>query len=101
MIFSKLKGGYWPNIDVLSTKAEKIVEAEQDGMDVTPFLAGSTPLKGGGFGASAKKPRHGGRVQGSNSPSPQRRNVKAQHLRESAEQIPKFTDGNEPIRQNY
>lgn len=101
MIFSKLKGGYWPNIDVLSTKAEKIVEAEQDGMDVTPFLAGSTPLKGGGFGASAKKQRnYGGRTQGSNSPSPPRR--KAQHLRESAEQIPKFTDGgNEPIRQNY
>ena len=28
LIFSKLKGGYWPNIDVLSTKAEKIVEAD-------------------------------------------------------------------------
>ena len=73
LIFSKLKGGYWPNIDVLSTKAEKIVEADNDGLDVSPYLAGSTPLKGGGFGASAKKPRS--RVN--NSPSPPRNKGKA------------------------
>ena len=58
LIFSKLKGGCWPNIEVLSEKAIKIIDADDNGYDITPYLAGNAPLKGGGYGPSPKKARH-------------------------------------------
>jgi|APSaa5957512535_1039671.scaffolds.fasta_scaffold49461_1 hypothetical protein len=54
-IFSKLKGKYWPNCELVAEKAEIVMNCDSMGADVSPYLAGFTPLKGGGFGPSAKK----------------------------------------------
>jgi hypothetical protein len=59
LVFSKLRGGYWPNIDLVSYKCEGIVREEAAGRDCTMYLAGNTPIEGGGFVASSKKPRNG------------------------------------------
>lgn len=76
LVFSKLQGGYWPNCDLVAYKCEGIVHAEQNGHDYTEFLAGNTPLKGGGFVKSAKKGRPGAKPTGSPSPT---RTSKLQH----------------------
>jgi hypothetical protein len=46
LIFSKLQGGYWPNVELVASKAAAIIQAESNGDDVSPFLAS---------GASGKK----------------------------------------------
>ena len=44
MIFSKLQGGYWPNVELVASKCHSILSAEANGDDVAPFLAsGSKP----------------------------------------------------------
>jgi len=39
LIFSKLQGGYWPNVELVASKTASIIVAERNGNDVTPFLA--------------------------------------------------------------
>jgi hypothetical protein len=39
LIFSKLQGGYWPNVDLCAQKCANIIEAHKNGEDVTPYLA--------------------------------------------------------------
>ena len=56
-IFSKLKGKYWPNCELIAEKAVAVIEGDNSGADVSAYLAGSSPQKGGGFGPSAKKQR--------------------------------------------
>jgi len=46
LIFSKLQGGYWPNVELVASKCASIIEADKYGDDVTPYLAS---------GASGKK----------------------------------------------
>jgi hypothetical protein len=46
LIFSKLQSGYWPNVELVATKASSIIQADSHGEDVTPYLAnGSTGKK--------------------------------------------------------
>jgi|TARA_B110001450_G_C17540212_1_gene448305 hypothetical protein len=42
-IFSKLKGKYWPNCDLIAEKACGLVDGDLNGSDVTQFLAGMSP----------------------------------------------------------
>jgi hypothetical protein len=56
LVFSKLKGGYWPNCELVADKAMMMVQDEMQGKDVSQYLAGNTPMKDGGYGnTSAKK----------------------------------------------
>jgi len=49
LIFSKLQGGYWPNVKLVSSKFEAIIAADANVEDVTPFLAsGSAGTKRSG-----------------------------------------------------
>jgi len=58
LVFSKLKGGYWPNCDLVAEKCYLTVKDDQDGKDCSQYLAGSSPSKtGDGYGTSAKKQR--------------------------------------------
>ena len=41
LLFSKLLSGYWPNVGIVSSRAEKIVEAIRRELDYTPYLAKS------------------------------------------------------------
>jgi hypothetical protein len=44
LIFSKLQGGYWPNVELVASKAHSIISADANGDDVAPYLAsGSKP----------------------------------------------------------
>lgn len=48
LIFSKLQGGYWPNVTLVADKCQKIIEAEDNrSNDFTAFLAGNTPDRNG------------------------------------------------------
>jgi hypothetical protein len=58
LIFSKLKSGYWPNVNLVAQKCAAIIEESAAGRDVTNLLAGMSPFKGGA--TSAKKSRRGG-----------------------------------------
>jgi hypothetical protein len=55
LVFSKLKGGYWPNCELVADKCLMVVQDEMQGKDCSQYLAGSTPLKDGSYGLSAKK----------------------------------------------
>lgn len=55
LVFSKLKGGYWPNCDLVADKCMMIVQDEMQGKDCSQYLAGSTPMKDGGYANSGKK----------------------------------------------
>jgi len=57
LVFSKLKGGYWPNVKLVADKCAAIVNEEARGGDCTMYLAGNTPVKGGGFVQSQAKAR--------------------------------------------
>jgi selT/selW/selH-like putative selenoprotein len=49
LIFSKLQGAYWPNVELVASKCEQIIGADQNGEDVSPYLAaGSTGKVRGG-----------------------------------------------------
>lgn len=50
LIFSKIKGRYWPNIQLVADKCLMVVEAERKGLDCSQYLAGNTPMKAGGYG---------------------------------------------------
>jgi len=52
LVFSKLKGGYWPNCDLVADKCMMVVQDEMQGKDCSQYLAGSTPMKEGGYGNS-------------------------------------------------
>jgi hypothetical protein len=52
LIFSKLKGGYWPNCELVAEKCANVVQDEMQGKDCSQYLAGNTPMKGGGYGPS-------------------------------------------------
>jgi hypothetical protein len=64
LIFSKLKGGYWPNIELVAEKCQKIVEEEANGNDVTAYLAGNTITKDGAVKQSSVKKRSRRAVDG-------------------------------------
>ena len=55
LVFSKLKGGYRPNCELVADKCLMIVQDDMQGKDCSQYLAGSTPLKVGGYGMSNKK----------------------------------------------
>ena len=55
LIFSKLNGSYWPDVELVAEKVEAVVVADAKGKDVTAYLAGNTTMKGGGFQSSARK----------------------------------------------
>ena len=63
LIFSKLKGGYWPNCELVAEKCNQTYLDEAEGKDCSRYLAGQTPMKGGGVQASSRK------KQGSPTPS--------------------------------
>lgn len=69
LVFSKLKGGYWPNCELVADKCLLVLQNDSEGKDVTQFLAGNSPMKGGGFGASAKKKETRGSRMSQNAPS--------------------------------
>ena len=58
LIFSKLKGGYWPNCELVAGKCFNAVQDDNQGKDCNMWLAGNSPTKGGGVQASAKKMRN-------------------------------------------
>ena len=57
LVFSKLRGGYWPNTELVADKCAAVVAEEAQGKDCTMFLAGNTPVKGGGYIPSMAKSR--------------------------------------------
>jgi len=57
LIFSKLQGGYWPNVDLVANKCAGIVLDEANGRDVTSYLAGNSPTKGNDIGSPKNKTR--------------------------------------------
>ena len=59
LVFSKLKGGYWPNCELVADKCVNIVQDESQGKDCTQYLAGNSPLKTGGYGQSTAKKGRG------------------------------------------
>jgi len=59
-IFSKLKGGYWPNCELVADKCFNVHQDEMQGKDCSQYLAGNSPLKAGGYGVSTSKKRRGG-----------------------------------------
>jgi hypothetical protein len=63
LIFSKLKGGYWPNCELVADKCFMTVQDDNSGKDCTQYLAGSSPIKGGGMGVSAKKGRSNSKMK--------------------------------------
>lgn len=57
LIFSKLRGRYWPNTELVADKCLAVVQEEARGGDCSMYLAGNTPIKGGGFVQSQAKSR--------------------------------------------
>jgi hypothetical protein len=57
LIFSKLKGNYWPNITLVADKCLNLVNAMENRADVTNFLAGMTPRGDGTFSPSRRPSR--------------------------------------------
>ena len=55
LVFSKLKGGYWPNCSLVAEKCFMTVQDDSMGKDCTAYMAGSSPTKGGGMGTSTRK----------------------------------------------
>ena len=68
LIFSKLKGGYWPNCELVAEKCYLTVKDDLDGKDCSQYLAGQSPIKGGGVQASAKKARSSSKQKPIKSP---------------------------------
>lgn len=56
-VFSKMKGGYWPNCELVADKCAAVVQEEAHGRDCTMYLAGNTPSKDGGYTQSQPKNR--------------------------------------------
>jgi len=56
LIFSKLQGGYWPNVELVASKTASIIVAERNGNDVTPFLAAGSSGKVRNASPSKKSP---------------------------------------------
>ena len=52
LIFSKIKGGYWPNLELVSYKCMMAYMDDRAGKSIDQWLAGNTPLKEGGFRTS-------------------------------------------------
>ena len=59
LIFSKLKGGYWPNCELVADKCVNVYNDEMQGKDCSQYLAGNSPLKAGGYGQSTAKKTRG------------------------------------------
>jgi len=57
LIFSKLQGGYWPNVELVANKCAGIVNEEANGRDVSVYLAGNSPTKGIDLGSPKNKTR--------------------------------------------
>jgi selT/selW/selH-like putative selenoprotein len=67
LVFSKLKGGYWPNCELVATKCQLVVEDEGLGKDCTQYMAGNSPMKGGGIGVSTRKQRSPSKIKTNDS----------------------------------
>lgn len=97
LVFSKLKGGYWPNCELVADKCYHTLSDDANGKDTTQYLAGQSPVKGGGFGTSTKKrspKKSSSKIQNTNQSQMQPpQGVPFQHqqadvnLREPAEQF--------------
>jgi hypothetical protein len=59
LIFSKLRGNYWPNVELVADKCQKLIEAKKQGLNGQEFLAGMSPTKNGGVVMSSMKLRNG------------------------------------------
>ena len=59
MIFSKLQGCYWPNIDLVADKCANVADNVNKEMDCSAFLAGMSPTKDGNSVPSIMKSRRG------------------------------------------
>jgi len=80
LIFSKLQGCYWPNVDLVANKCQRLIEAKEQGLSTQDFLAGMSPTKEGGAVMSSMKLRNG-----------QKKPVTARNFN---------ADGNTPLRAN-
>jgi len=80
LIFSKLQGCYWPNVDLVANKCQRLIEAKEQGLNTQDFLAGMSPTKDGGAVMSSMKLRNG-----------QKKPVTARNFN---------ADGNTPLRAN-
>jgi len=60
LVFSKLKGGYWPNCELIAEKCALVFQDESQGKDCSQYLAGNSPMKAGGYGTSSAKKGKGG-----------------------------------------
>lgn len=70
LVFSKLKGGYWPNCELVADKCMLMVQDDNKGLDCTQYLAGNTPMKGGGYGSSPSKGSAMGKQSQQSRPAP-------------------------------
>jgi len=59
LIFSKIQNGYWPNTELVSNKCCTLIEEHLKGRDVSEYLAGLSPIKGGGSMPSQRKGQRG------------------------------------------
>ena len=55
MIFSKLSGSYWPNVELVANKCAAVVQEEARGGNYNQFLAGNSPSKDGKASLSQPK----------------------------------------------
>jgi len=68
LVFSKLKGGYWPNCELVAEKCLLVFQDESQGKDCSQYLAGNSPMKAGGYGMSSAKKTKGGMGQTGQTP---------------------------------
>jgi len=55
LIFSKIQNKYWPNVELVANKCATLIQEHMKGRDVSEFLAGMSPVKGGGAMPSVRK----------------------------------------------
>ena len=85
LIFSKLLSSYWPNVDLISSRAEKIVEAIRRDLDPTPYLARS--LQGGKAMEDRPKTQGSGRRGFLSKKSPAKRRSPSPKVIQDADKI--------------
>jgi len=55
LIFSKLKGGYWPNCELVAEKCYNTVMDDAQGRDCSAHLAGNSPYKAANSSTAKKR----------------------------------------------
>ena len=97
-----MSSGYWPNIELVVNKCQAIVEAMQQGQDVTPYLAGNSPSPNGGVMSSSKKRKGGSPNRAGNSPArPFNANATGENFRKqpvAAQNFAAMNDSSDQLR---